>query len=254
MTAPAFAPTVPTFLKAPEAFGRLTEAEASEAFAYTLGVQAVLWGLQWVKAAEALRMYSSPLPGGAQHSPYDPQPHAVNVWGHARKLLNADTRLIETPNTETLYSIVIVDLGDGPVVVVHPDFGERYFRSSIWDIHSDTHTISQKQDGSQPPPYALVPVGWQGHAARGDEVVRDPQPLPPGCPARRGLRRGRHPQRPRAGGSAQGRRTRQLGQRGRAARAGARRCPRCAAPVPRRPSRPSGTCPMSDRGSALYGG
>jgi hypothetical protein len=162
MTEPASGTAVPTFLKAPAAFARMTEAQAGEAFAYTLGVQAVLWGLQWVKAAEALRMFSAPLPSGKERSPYDPQPHAVNVWGHARRLLNAATRLIETPNTETLYSIIVVDLSDGPVVVEHPDFGERYFRSSIWDIHSDTHTISQKQDGSQPPPYALVPVGWHG--------------------------------------------------------------------------------------------
>jgi hypothetical protein len=152
----------PTFLKSPDAVARMTEDQATEAFAYTLGVQAVLWGLQWVKAAESLRMFSAPLPAGREPSPFDPLPHAINVWGHARKLLNADTRLIETPNTETPYSIVVIDLKDGPVVVVHPDFGERYYRSSIWDIHSDTHTISQKQDGSHPPPYALVPVGWRG--------------------------------------------------------------------------------------------
>src|SRR5262245_49216579 len=124
--------TAPTFLKAPDAFARMTEDQATEAFAYTLGVQAVLWGLQWVKAAEALRMCSAPLPPGRERSPYDPMPHGINVWGHARRLLNADTRLIETPNTETPYSIVVVDLGKGPVVVVHPDLGERYYRSSIW--------------------------------------------------------------------------------------------------------------------------
>jgi len=156
-----------TFLKAPDAFARMTEDQVKETHAYTLGVQAVLWGLQWVKAAEGLRMFSAPLPAGQERSPYDPMPHGINVWGHARKLLNADTRLIETPNTETPYSIIVIDLKDGPVVVVHPDFGERYFRSSIWDIHSDTHTISQKQDGSHPPPYALVPVGWQGTLPEG---------------------------------------------------------------------------------------
>ncbi|HEX6041535.1 DUF1254 domain-containing protein, partial [Longimicrobium sp.] len=156
-----------TFIKAPDAVARMSEEEARETFAYTLGVQAVLWGLQWVKAAESLRTFSAPLPPGHEPSPYDPLAHAVNVWGHAKKLLNADTRLIETPNTETLYSIIVVDLKDGPVVIVHPDFGERYFRSSIWDIHGDTHTISQKQDGGHPPPCALVPIGWKGTLPEG---------------------------------------------------------------------------------------
>jgi hypothetical protein len=154
-------------MKAPAAFARMTTAQAREAEAYTLGVQAVLWGMQWVKAGQSFRMFSAPLPSGRARSPYDPLAHAVNVWGHAKKLLNADTRLIETPNTETLYSICLVDLADGPVVVVHPDFGERYFRTSIWDLHSDTHTISQKHDGGAPPPYAVIPAGWRGKVPKG---------------------------------------------------------------------------------------
>jgi hypothetical protein len=157
------APQPPSsLLKAPDAVARMSAEQVRETEAYTLGVQAVLWGMQWVKAGQAFRVFSRPLPTGQERSPYDPLPHAVNVWGHAQKLLNADTRLIETPNTETLYSIVLVDLKDGPVVVVHPDFGDRYFRTSIWDLHSDTHTISQKQDGGAPQPYVIVPVGWSG--------------------------------------------------------------------------------------------
>lgn len=166
-TAHAGTDSVPTLLTAPNAFERMTEDQVRETEAYTLGVQAVLWGMQWVKAGEAFRLFSGPLPAGKDRSPYDPQPHAINVWGHAQKLLNADTRLIETPNTETLYSIIVVDLKDGPVVIVHPDFGDRYYRTSIWDLHSDTHTISQKQDGGAPPPYVIVPVGWQGEIPSG---------------------------------------------------------------------------------------
>jgi hypothetical protein len=154
--------TEPSLMKATEAFDQMTEDEVRETQAYTLGVQAVTWGMQWVKGGQALRLFSEPLLQGATRSPYDPKPHGVNVWGHAQALLNADMRLIETPNTETLYSIAVVDLQDGPVVIIHPDFGDRYFRTSIWELHGDTHTISQKHDGSAPPPYAVVPVGWTG--------------------------------------------------------------------------------------------
>ena len=156
-----------TLMKAPEAFARMSPEQVREIEAYTLGVQAVLWGMQWVKAGQAFRMFSDPLPEGQSRSRYDPAPHAINVWGHAQQLLNADTRLIETPNTETLYSSVVVDLKDGPVVVMHPDFGDRYFRTSIWDLHSETHTISQKQDGNTPPPYVIAPVGWSGDTPSG---------------------------------------------------------------------------------------
>jgi hypothetical protein len=154
-------------MKAPAAVARMNADQVRETEAYTLGVQAVLWGMQWVKAGKSFRMFSQPLLVGLEHSPYDPLSHGINIWGHAQKLLNADTRLIETPNTETLYSITVVALKDGPVVIVHPDFGDRYFRTSIWDLHSDTHTISQKQDGGAPPPYAIVPVGWSGELPAG---------------------------------------------------------------------------------------
>jgi hypothetical protein len=164
--------TTPALLKAPEAFGRMSEGDVQETEAYTLGVQAVLWGMQWVKAGEAFRMFTHPLPDGAERSPFDPMPHAINVWGHARQLLNADTRLIETPNTETLYSIVVVDLDDGPVVVEHPDFAGRYFRSTVWDLHSDTHTISQLQDGDAPPPYVIARVDWSGDAPDDMPVIK----------------------------------------------------------------------------------
>jgi hypothetical protein len=79
----------PTLSKAPEAFARLSVEQGRETEAYTLGVQAVLWGMQWVKAGEAFRLFTRPLAEGVERSPFDPPPHAVNVWGHARRLLIA---------------------------------------------------------------------------------------------------------------------------------------------------------------------
>jgi len=168
---PAAPQPLPSLMKAPEAFARMSSEQVRETEAYTLGVQAVVWGMQWVKAGQAFRMMSRPLPAGQKRSPYDTNPHGINVWGHAQKLLNADFRVIETPNTETLYSSALIDLKDGPIVVVHPDYGDRYFRTSIWELHGDTHTISQKQDGKLPPPYAITPVGWQGGLPPGLKTI-----------------------------------------------------------------------------------
>jgi hypothetical protein len=158
-------------MKAPEAFAHLPEDQVRETVAYTLGVQTVLWGTQWVKAGETFRMVSRPLPDGATRSPCAPNPHGINTWGHAQQLLTADFRTIETPNPETLYSTALLDLEDGPIVVVHPDFGDRYFRTSLWDLHSETHTISQKQDGRAPRPYAIMPVGWTGDLPAGMQSI-----------------------------------------------------------------------------------
>jgi hypothetical protein len=67
--------------------------------------------------------------------------------------------------------MAVIDLENGPIIVVHPDFGDRYFRTTVWDLHSETHTISQKQDGHKPPPYAIVPVGWSGRIPAGVKSI-----------------------------------------------------------------------------------
>jgi hypothetical protein len=50
--------------------------------------------MQWVQGGEAFRLFTAPLPKGKQRSPYDTNPHATNVWGHAQKLLTAEFRVI----------------------------------------------------------------------------------------------------------------------------------------------------------------
>ncbi len=162
----------PSLIKPAEAAARMTAEQAKETDAYTLGIQTVLWGMQWVKAGQTLRAITSPLAAGSSRNPIDPTPHGINVWGHARALLTHEMRFIETPNTETLYSNAVLDLQDGPIVLVHPDLGERYFRTSVWDLHGDAHTISQKQDGPKPSPYALLPYGWQGTLPGGLKAIR----------------------------------------------------------------------------------
>lgn len=165
-------PAPTALIKPGEAAARMSPAQAREADAYTLGVQTVIWGMQWVKAGAAMSRMSTALPAGSVPSAEDRYPHAINRWGHANVLATHLSRTVETANTETLYSVAVVDLQDGPVVVVHPEHAERYFRTTVWDVRGDTHTISQKQDGSHPAPYALLPVDWDGTLPAGMKSIR----------------------------------------------------------------------------------
>ena len=47
-----------------EAFSRMEEDQADELRAYVLGVEAVIWGMQWVKAGRTMRGSAVPLPAG----------------------------------------------------------------------------------------------------------------------------------------------------------------------------------------------
>ncbi len=164
--------TVPSLIRPVEAAARMNAEQAREMEAYALGVQTVLWGMQRVKAAQTMRNVAAPIPAGSTRHPFDPSAHGVNVWGHARALVTHELRVIETPNTETLYSTAVLDLRDGPIVVVHPDLGERYYRTSVCELRGDTHTISQKHDGPQPPPCAVLPDGWTGTLADGLKPIQ----------------------------------------------------------------------------------
>jgi hypothetical protein len=149
----------------------LTPEAAAEEHAYTLGVQTVNWGMQFVRAARAMRSQVSPLPEGKQPSPYDPNPHAMNRYGHAKEVIDHTFRDVEGANTETVYSIAIVDLDSGPVVVLHPNMGERYYSTSVWDEYGNSSDISRMRFGPQAPPHALVRRGWEGQLPKGMERI-----------------------------------------------------------------------------------
>jgi hypothetical protein len=164
--------TAPSLMPEADAYARMNGEQARETWAYTLGVQAAIWGMQWVKAAQLCRALSAPLPAGERPGPLDARPHGVNTWGHARALPTLESRQSDQPNTETLVSRAVIDLKEGPVVVVHPDFGSRYFRTSLWELHGDSHRISQKQDGARPPAYALALCDWKGTVPKGVRTIR----------------------------------------------------------------------------------
>ena len=55
---------IPSLMKPADAAARMDAEQARETEAYTLGVQTVLWGMQWVKGGQTLRVAAAPLPPG----------------------------------------------------------------------------------------------------------------------------------------------------------------------------------------------
>jgi hypothetical protein len=155
------------FLPQNEAFTLLTEAQVEETEAYALGIQTYLWGMKYVRFGQSHRFFASPLPEGKKRSPVDYAPHAYNVFGHATVPLTHEVANIERPNTETPYSAAIVDLRHGPVVLIHPEIKNRYYRTPIWFGDTLVDYVSQKKDGEQAEPLALVRAGWKGTLPKG---------------------------------------------------------------------------------------
>jgi hypothetical protein len=88
---------------------------------------------------------------------------AVNEFWHASRLMDASYRDGGCPNNDTLYSIAWLDLGPEPIVLSHPDMGERYFTFELIGIDSNNFDyVGQRTTGSKPGNFAIVGPEWKG--------------------------------------------------------------------------------------------
>jgi hypothetical protein len=101
----------------------------------------------------------------------------LNNLVHNRQLAGYKTRLITTPNNDTLYSSGFLDLSEGPVSITVPVFGPRYYSLAFIDAYTNNFAIiGQRTIGGNGAHLLVVPPGWTGAAPQGVTVVRSPTP------------------------------------------------------------------------------
>jgi hypothetical protein len=81
-----------------------------------------------------------------QHYPYAPLNHFYNV----RDLATAEYRDGGCPINDTLYSIAWVDVTKEPVILSHPEMGDRYFTFELAGLDSDNFAYVGQQRMKQP--------------------------------------------------------------------------------------------------------
>jgi hypothetical protein len=143
-------------------------------FAYTAGMQAFIYGFPYV--------YNAQLRHDWVTNPRDPEvvPYAaVNEFWHAARLLDATYRDGGCPNNDTLYSLAWVDLSEEPVILSHPDMGERYFTFQLVSFTSDNFDyVGQRTTGPAEGDFAIVGPTWEGDLRRARTDPVDPGPRP----------------------------------------------------------------------------
>jgi hypothetical protein len=98
------------------------------------------------------------------------QGQKLNVLVHKRELADAQTRLITTPNNDTLYSSAFLDLSRGP-------FGDRYYSLAFIDAYTNNFAIvGQRTIGGGGAKLRVVPADWEGEAEPGETLLRAPTP------------------------------------------------------------------------------
>ena len=86
-----------------------------------------------------------------------PADRVVNVQYLATEL----TRTVVKPNSDTLYSIIILDVGTDPVILHAPSTGSRYFSFELLDGHTNVFGyIGTRATGTTGGDYAIVGPNW----------------------------------------------------------------------------------------------
>ncbi|WP_189704877.1 DUF1254 domain-containing protein [Streptomyces anandii] len=138
-------------------------------YAYTLGEQAFVYGFPYIYSAQLRHAWVTQRRNPST-VPYAP----VNHFWHAERLLDATYRDGGCPNNDTLYSAAWVNLGDEPVILSHPDMGDRYFAFELVGITSDNFDyVGQRTTGSGAGSFALLGPGWKGKLPAGVRRVKE---------------------------------------------------------------------------------
>ncbi len=152
----------------PPDLGTLT---GSEAEAFYLGVNAVMWGYPSVLFEQLQRGRTSPeiVKMG------NPQAQ-VNQFGLVRQLRGPEFKQIATPNNDTLYAQAFSDVSREPLVMSVPKIDEgRYYTFQIWDPNGDTFAyVGSRLNGWDGGHYAFVGPNWEGDLPAGVEKIVAP--------------------------------------------------------------------------------
>jgi hypothetical protein len=152
---------------APRPAKPLSGEQLREEMAYTIGVQAYLYG-DPVVAMYRTRYAQVSDPANKQRTP-------PNRFRHRRRLLDHTFTAVVSPNNDTLYSSAWLDLSRGPVVLRVPETGGRYYTFQLLDFYTNTFAfVGKRATGTTGGAFAVAGPGWKGPLPEGVRRVDSP--------------------------------------------------------------------------------
>lgn len=147
-------------------------AQGQENWAFSVGVQAYIWGLPIVKCwndrLEKMKMPAAEHAGAADL-------YVVNSFRHDRSLASGDSSEFVNAATDFLYSLAVVDLSDGPLRLASPDLQGRWYGLQLLDPYMNTvANFGTRQFGDQLPSIIIateeqdLSVSDNAHIIRGE--------------------------------------------------------------------------------------
>lgn len=150
------------------------DAAAREELAYAYALQAYVFTFPLI-VTERERLRRERLTGPVVGEPAAP----INQAGHMTRLAGASGDLPYSPNNDTVYTGIALDLSVGPIILRMPAITDRYVSVQVADayIENQPYVYSTRVNGGQATDIAFVGPGWQGELPRGVTVVRMPTNL-----------------------------------------------------------------------------
>ncbi len=141
-----------------------------EQYAYSVGVQAYIYAGPLLYLTQLRYKWTT----DASSFPYTPLNHLYPF----RNIADATYKDGGSPNNDTLYSWGFFDLSKEPVVLVHPDMGQRYFTFEMADMYSNNFGyVGKRATGSKAGAFLVAGPGWNGQKPNDvREVIHSPTP------------------------------------------------------------------------------
>lgn len=97
-----------------------------------------------------------------------------NEFGHVRQLAGPEMEFV-TPNNDTVYSIAVCDLSQGPLVLNVPDTDDRYYVLQFVDVWTNNFAyIGRRSTGTKKGEFFITTRGYDGEIPEGMQVIHSP--------------------------------------------------------------------------------
>jgi len=138
-----------------------------EQYAYSVGMASYPYVFPYFYMPQLRWMWITQ-PRDPVNTPY----MAINHFWHATHLVNANYRDGGALNNDALYSTAWVNVSEEPVILSHPDMGERYFTFELAGFDSDNFVhVGQRTTGSAAGHFAIVGPDYKGELPAGVQAI-----------------------------------------------------------------------------------
>src|ERR1044072_95185 len=145
------------------------ELDWEEQYAYTLGMQAYVYGFPWVYLSYLRWLWTTAGGKALQVKEGLTLPWApVNTFFRSPVLANPGTTRGGSRNCDTLYSVAWLDVSKEQMVVSVPEVTDRFYCLEMAGIDSDNCAyVGTHVTGTAAANYLIVGPGWQGEVPEG---------------------------------------------------------------------------------------